>query len=228
MAALSSNKCWYSEVRLAPSELEIDHFRPKGRIATVRHDGYWWLAFNWRNFRLAYSLINKRRRDVREGGVQGKGSFFPLEDESKRAVEASSPLTQETPILLDPTIAADVMLLAYAVEDGKVVEASSTPTDIRFRRARASIGLFHLNEGTLIRDRAELCVAINNRYNRIEELITKRDTDGISPEEESDLTRNIQELSDMITASARFSAFCRACLLQKGDRGWNTVLLAAS
>lgn len=105
MAALSHDKCWYSEKRIAVSELEVDHFRPKSRVtgATPPHKGYWWLAFDWKNFRLAYSLINKRRTDSREGDVQGKGCYFPLVDETTRVPDNMPASTAgERPKLIDP------------------------------------------------------------------------------------------------------------------------------
>src|SRR5579862_423009 len=55
------NKCWYSEVSLAGQDPNVDHFRPKGQVREVDDNlqnskttstGYWWLAFEWRNFRL--------------------------------------------------------------------------------------------------------------------------------------------------------------------------------
>jgi len=232
MAALSHEKCWYSEKRIAVSELEVDHFRPKSRVSGVTplHRGYWWLAYNWRNFRLAYSLVNKRRTDSREGNVQGKGCYFPLVDEAARVpddIPAST--TAERPKLVDPCVASDVLLLDYAVEDGKVVERHKVEQDaIRFERANVSIDLFHLNEGTLIRDRHDLYVAINHAVKRIEELELERESIGSLTDQQSvEFDLLINQVADRINASAPFSAFSRACLRQNGDLGWNTELLAA-
>jgi hypothetical protein len=208
MAALSHQKCWYSEKRIAVSELEVDHFRPKSRVSGVTppHRGYWWLAYDWKNFRLAYSLINKRRTDSREGNVQGKGCYFPLLDEAARVPDnPPASTTTERPKLLDPCVASDVLLLDYAVED-----------------------LFHLNEGTLIRDRHDLYVAIDHSVKRIEELEIQREATGTLTEKQStEYDSLINQVADRINASAPFSAFSRACLRQNGDLGWNTELLAA-
>lgn len=232
MAALSHQKCWYSEKRIAVSELEVDHFRPKSRVSgiTPPHRGYWWLAFDWKNFRLAYSLINKRRTDSREGNVQGKGCYFPLIDEAARIPDdPPAAIATERPKLVDPCVASDVLLLDYAVEDGKVVERYKLEKDaIRFERANVSIDLFHLNEGTLIRDRHDLYVAIDHSVKRIEELETEREATGSLSEKQSlEYDSLINQLADRINASAPFSAFSRACLRQNGDLGWNTELLAA-
>lgn len=232
MAALSHQKCWYSEKRIAVSELEVDHFRPKSRVSgvTLPHRGYWWLAYDWKNFRLAYSLINKRRTDSREGTVQGKGCYFPLVDETARVPDNPPASTAaERPKLVDPCVASDVLLLDYAVEDGKVVERHKLEQDaIRFERANVSIDLFHLNEGTLIRDRHDLYVAIDHSVKRIEELEIERATTGSLTHKQSiEFDSLINQVADRINASAPFSAFSRACLRQNGDLGWNTELLAA-
>jgi uncharacterized protein (TIGR02646 family) len=233
LSRLSQDKCWYSEIRLAPSELEIDHFRPKSRVAKTDppHSGYWWLAFSWKNFRLAYSLINKRRRDAREDIVQGKGCYFPLLAENDRVPDdAPNDTVAERPALIDPCVQADVRLLDYAVEDGKVVERYKADQDeTRHLRAKTSIDLYHLNEGTLIRDRQELQVAIVHTMREIEALSRQRDTTGnLSNDDENRYDNLINQLGGWINSASRFSAFARACLTQAGDLGWNTELLVTT
>lgn len=230
MSKLSHDKCWYSEVRLAPSELEIDHFRPKNRVtgSTLRHRGYWWLAFDWNNFRLAYSLVNKRRRDSREEDIQGKGCYFPLVDESARIPDTEPASTStERPQLIDPCVASDIRLLDYAVEDGKVIERyKKTQNAVLYCRAQRSIDLFHLNEGTLIRDRCDLHAAIKHFSDRIEELEVEREAVGsLTDNQNKEYDKLINLIGDRVNAAAPFSSFARACLKQGGDRGWNTELL---
>ena len=73
-------KCWYSEVRLESHSGEVEHFRPKGKVAASvpKHNGYWWRAFDWRNYRLAHAIANKRKTDINTGKLVGKGTYFPL------------------------------------------------------------------------------------------------------------------------------------------------------
>jgi len=233
MARLSYDKCWYSEKRLAPSEMEVDHFRPKNKVtgAKVRHRGYWWLAFSWDNFRLAYSLINKRRRDAREGNVQGKGCYFPLINEDERVPDAVICATsRERPTLIDPCKKSDVSLLNYDVENGKVVEAVQLGENPeKFMRANTSIDLYHLNEGTLIRDRMELYVAITHFVDEVERLTKKMETVGtLCEDDERAYDAAIDQLGNFINSASPFSAFARACLRQRGDLGWNTELLVSA
>jgi hypothetical protein len=230
LCRLSFDKCWYSEKRIAPSELEIDHFRPKSRVTAtqVPHRGYWWLAFQWQNFRLAYSLINKRRRDEREGDVQGKGCYFPLMDEAARVPDTAAAATSgEAPVLIDPCRAADVKLLDYAVEAGKIVPKYGEASNHRhYFRAKESITLFHLNEGTLIRDRKDIQVALKHLSDKVEKLISLETVQGaLSKDDQDELDSCYQLITQKISSNAPFSAFARACIAQLGSRGWNLELL---
>jgi NAD dependent epimerase/dehydratase family enzyme len=93
-------------------------------------------------------------------------------------------------------------------------------------RASVSIELFHLNEGTLIRDRRDLHVAIRHSANRIEELEAEREATGaLTRKQQEEYDRLINLIGERINASAPFSSFARASLKQSGDRGWNTELL---
>ncbi|MTJ51968.1 hypothetical protein FJR38_04410 [Anabaena sp. UHCC 0253] len=58
-------KCWYSEAKESVSSYHVDHFRPKGRAKELdgsSRDGYWWLAFEWHNYRISGELLNVKKR----------------------------------------------------------------------------------------------------------------------------------------------------------------------
>ncbi len=227
LARLSHDKCWFSEVRSA--ELEIDHFRPKGRVSDTQipHTGYWWLSFEWTNFRLATALVNKRRHDYREKNVCGKGCYFPLLDESTRVPDTEPhPINREKPKLLDPCIGADVQLLSYSVESGKIVERyRKDEHSTKHERARISIELYHLNDGTLIRDRRNLQVAIAFLGERVEQLSNLQRMGTISESQEAEYDSLLSQIASKISTSAPFCTFSRACLQQLGSLGWNDELL---
>lgn len=66
-----NNKCWYTESQDSVSSLHVDHFRPKIRVLDLYGnacEGYWWLAFNWNNYRISDQLFNVKN-----------GSCFPLQ-----------------------------------------------------------------------------------------------------------------------------------------------------
>src|SRR3954447_3584099 len=78
-ARLTAGRCWYCDMRQVRSDMPVDHFRPKGRVAEEKsHPGYWWLAFDWKNFRYSCTFCNSRRVDVDSGSEGGKQDHFPL------------------------------------------------------------------------------------------------------------------------------------------------------
>src|SRR4029453_4038639 len=70
LLAMSYDKCWFSEARSCFDYLHVEHFRPKksakNKEGSMR-DGYWWLAFDFRNYRLCGGV-----------GNTSKGVWFPL------------------------------------------------------------------------------------------------------------------------------------------------------
>ncbi|KAA6321759.1 hypothetical protein EZS27_028628 [termite gut metagenome] len=161
LSSLSEHKCWYSEAPENSSEWEIDHFRPKAQSKQenkiiIRDDGYWWLSYYWKNFRLAGSLVNKLRKDRFESNnndVLGKGNFFPLENNSPIAQIDDMYCTCERPMLLDPTSVRDCSLLTYD-ESGDVFPRYSSADDLlKHERAKISIECYGLNHTPLKRGR---------------------------------------------------------------------------
>ena len=64
-------KCWYSEAADSVSPIHVDHYRPKSSVeddaSKEKSEGYWWLAFDWTNYRISGHVINSK-----------KGNYFPL------------------------------------------------------------------------------------------------------------------------------------------------------
>jgi 5-methylcytosine-specific restriction endonuclease McrA len=119
LSDLSLGKCWYCEIVESRSDLNVDHFRPKSRVAeNIDHDGYWWLAVDPDNFRLSCQFCNQRRLAVDGGEGGGKWDHFPLLDETCRAMSPADDIRNEHVVLIDPTQAIDVSLLSFDY-DGK-------------------------------------------------------------------------------------------------------------
>lgn len=158
LAIASHNKCWYCESRQTRSDLEVDHFRPKGRVAEdPAHGGYWWLALEPANYRLSCQYCNQYRRGVSisEGG--GKGDRFPLQDNGLRATSASDSLSNESAALLDPTTAYDVDLLTFGLDGRPSSNALLCPPQSWFeKRAMSSIATYHLDHPGIVDQRKQL------------------------------------------------------------------------
>ncbi len=114
LAKLQNGKCWYSESQNPGSDKNIDHFRPKNRVAEdLNHEGYWWLAFDWKNYRYSCQWCNQRRDDVANKTDGGKWDHFPLGTDSFRAQQESDNFMFEDAELLDPIDPDDWKLLTF-------------------------------------------------------------------------------------------------------------------
>ena len=127
-------KCWYIECRNPGTDDDIDHYRPKGRVAEdANHTGYWWEALNWRNFRLSCHRANRLRGNPESGATHGKGDHFPLLREEDRCRRPADDICRERPTLLDPTEPGDPPLLTYSI-DGSVALAPDYAENAEARR----------------------------------------------------------------------------------------------
>lgn len=212
---LSETKCWYSEAPPGAGDYEIDHFRPKNRSkqydgTILRKNGYWWLAYNWRNYRLAGGLINKRRKD-RMGAneeVKGKGDYFPLDiDNGSIIANIGDNLNHELPVLLDPTNLYDVSLITFDKNGQPILPAGISNVD-RFR-AEKSIFFYHLDLEQLNYYRSQV-------WNKCEELL-KRIHEAVVAAANEHAKRAILEtacadLIELTRKKAPFSMTAWACI----------------
>jgi len=106
---LFHDKCAYCEYPTERCDWNVEHYRPKGRVAERRdHPGYYWLAYKWENLYPVCAHCNQRRKDkprwkdpvVGAGG--GKLDQFPLVDEAMRAMRPSQRIRREQTLLIDP------------------------------------------------------------------------------------------------------------------------------
>jgi uncharacterized protein (TIGR02646 family) len=89
-------KCAYCEKDLREEAAHVDHFRPAGAIMegiTKIHPGYYWLAYTWENLYLSCLACNS----------SFKRDFFPLIDPAKRARSHHDEISNEEPLLIDPS-----------------------------------------------------------------------------------------------------------------------------
>lgn len=114
MADLSEGKCWYVECRNDGTDDDVDHFRPKLSVdEDPSHPGYYWLALQWRNFRLSCHRANRPRIHPETDVTGGKADHFPLLNPLSRARAPTDRWQDEVPALLDPTNPRDPILLAF-------------------------------------------------------------------------------------------------------------------
>ncbi len=149
LAQLRKSKCWYSESQNPTSDKNVDHFRPKSRVAEdPAHEGYWWKAFDYRNYRYSSQWCNQRRVDEDNSTRGGKWDHFPLQSGSFRARQETDDIDLEDVMLLDPIDPDDWKLLTFR-PDGHPTPAKENGT-LEYERAATSIEVYHLGYKELI------------------------------------------------------------------------------
>jgi hypothetical protein len=134
-----NNKCWYSEAYDSVSSIHVDHYRPKGRLKEILGgetcEGYWWLAFDWNNYRICGQLLNVK-----------KGDLFPVIEGPRGTADGNISLALESPCLIDPVDQDDVGLISYEKdEDGCVAVCATGAGDVDKKRVEQTIDILGLN-----------------------------------------------------------------------------------
>lgn len=155
-----TRKCWYCEAEEIRSDMPVDHFRPKGKVEECSaHEGYWWLAFDWENYRCACTYCNSKRNFEETTG--GKGCHFPIFDEASRATCPEQDFNDERPALLDPCDPDDERLLWFDT-DG-VPEAINGANHEEVTKVENSKKIFHLHQSKICRKRNRIRLEVQ-RY----------------------------------------------------------------
>lgn len=159
-------KCWYCEAEEIRSDMPVDHFRPKNKVEDDKqHDGYWWLAFDWQNYRCACTFCNSRRVfDDTEGG---KACRFPLENPDERAFTPAdqNKLNNERPYFLDPFNPDDEKLLWFDNDGLPLAKPSATVE--QQTKVQNSIEIFHLHESRIVRARNIVRLEVERQVRKI-------------------------------------------------------------
>lgn len=233
LADISKNKCWYSEKKLTQTEMEIEHFRPKSRVQGITHDGYWWLAFDFRNYRLSSPTCNKKMRNSfnEELDVAGKGFEFPILNEATRVSDPNIHLSdttfqlgEESPLLLDPIVNEDAMLLGFNYSDGKIVIADELySSDVCKKRCKISIDTYNLNSSSLRPERFKIVRDLEGMIAELKDLLMESMTD----ENKQKVRRKVGCIGQKLTDDSEFSSFARGYVIQRlSDFPYGAKILA--
>ena len=227
LAEVTSRKCWYCESREKRSDNAVDHFRPKNRVVERKeHPGYWWLAFDWENYRYSCTFCNSKRAQISSEG--GKHDHFPLLSEAHRAMDETADVDLEQPVLLDPTDEADPELLWF-IDDGTAVpKFEETESNVRYLRASESIRLYHLNHRDLVEARKELFGYIRTLVQRGTKFFGRDESDYRASLE--DLREIIGDLRQLLDDDEELSSAARAMVINLRDANhkWLDAVLWAA
>lgn len=212
----SHGKCWFSEARDTCSYWHVEHFRPKKAAKEPDRDGYWWLAFNYLNYRLCGGVVNTK-----------KGAYFPLKPGTSPASCPIDNCDDEACTLIDPIRKDDVDLITFS-NGGIAVPAESDGW--RCERADKSIKRYKLNDHPpLNRARKIVWNLCRTHVIELENLILLRkrseESGSHSPSRNERIENLKLELRNMTLPNAEFSAVARAFLLQD-RRKWVRRLIA--
>lgn len=210
LANASGHKCWYCEAGSARAPFDVDHFRPKLGITVdgsvlAGHTGYYWLAYEWWNFRLSCQRCNRPEKNDADV-LHGKANEFPIRDEVNRCLLPTGPLGTEFPRLLDPCVQSDCKLLAHGI-DGEVKPAAPTGT-WDYQRARYTIDRLGFNEWNVPETK-------KNSWRLLEDLIR------LAGNQPSVVTHLQEHLSN----DHEYSSFFRSAIGTHRDKAWVEILL---
>ncbi|NVI99783.1 hypothetical protein HV824_16875 [Myxococcus sp. AM009] len=216
LAQKSNNKCWYCETEQERSDDNVDHYRPKNSpVDCKEHPGYWWLAFTPSNYRYSCTYCNSRRTDEEHGTAGGKHNHFPLEREKDRAFRPQD-VGNERPLLLDPTVRADIGALWFE-QDGRPVPRYAADENASLNaRAKKSIELYHLDHQGIVSKRKLI-------FNRIDSLI-KLGNECLKKNDRSSCEWVEGELRKLADPNSEHSAAARAYIKGFRSNKWVDAL----
>ncbi|HVX00249.1 MAG TPA: hypothetical protein VHA52_07430 [Candidatus Babeliaceae bacterium] len=205
LKSISYGKCWYSEARELYFHYHVDHFRPKKKalgIDNKDYGGYWWLAFNWKNYRLMGSVGNSK-----------KGDYFPVK--RNKATPQNRSTVDEIYYFLDPCNKEDVKLINFE-ETGKAVPtAREKSAPWSFIRAKETIEWYDLNYNDLIEERKRIWKLTVQNILETQFLIDEYESDQQVRTEEKIFSK-FENFRKKIAPCTELSATYRSCLRASG------------
>ncbi len=214
---LSHQKCWFSEASDCFSHWDVEHYRPKKAAKDAdgtSHDGYWWLAFDWLNFRICGNVGNRK-----------KGTFFPLRPGCRR-VGPLGDLRYEDPQLLDPIDEDDPALLSFNVQ-GEAIPAAHIEDAWERERVGYSIERYKLDYPPLVDKRK---IVWSDCWSRIQEYL--KELAIYHADRENLIARDrykqaAMHVRESMREDKELSAVARACVLSTGDPRLAALLQSA-
>jgi|ERR1039458_1996629 hypothetical protein len=210
LSALSAGKCWFTEARDKASHMDVEHFRPKKvakNLDGTERDGYWWLAFDYTNYRLAGNVPNRM-----------KGGWFPLHRESRCSKPDARCEESETCYLLDPTKQTDVNLLAFD-EEGNAIPKPGTRDSWELERLEVSIRRLKLNDHDALPQARRRVWQEMSRA--IDSFLQAKSSyrPGINPAPKATMEQAATRIRQMTRPDAELSSVARWCVRFRNDPG---------
>ena len=217
---LSHGKCWYTEAKEIASAYHMDHFRPKNKVYRLVKDRpietmnssepYWWLAFDWENYRFAASIPNTKKR-----------AYFPLRLGSSVATSKEE-LDKECVGLLDPTKKNDVALIGFGI-DGKVCPACDDHNSWNAMRVKLSVRVYNLDYPPIVDERIKIQQRCKRKLWGLMNAV-KAYSLSQSKENKEIVEDYLVDLREMIAPSTQLSAVARTFIRYYVTKDADSVL----
>lgn len=210
LVAKYGSRCWFTEAEETVAQLDVEHFRPKAEAVdedgTV-HEGYWWLAFELSNLRLAGQIPNR----------QHKRCYFPLLPGCSRANSESRRWQEEMPVFLDPIKMTDVELVGYD-ETGGMCPSPNATTKEEKQRVEATNRLFGLSaHQPLVEARQRVWAESRALLEEVIQLKAEESQYGsATARTKGERERLMKELHAKTRPNQPFSSVAANCLLMSG------------
>jgi hypothetical protein len=208
LQVLSHGKCWFSEVRELYSHYDVEHFRPKVECRDIHgaiKDGYWWLAFEYTNYRLCGNVGNRKKR-----------GWFPLKPDSLCSTFERPCEESETYYLLDPTDPDDPALIAFD-EEGKAIPSPLCQSDWEKERAGFTIARLKLSEHERLTEaRKKIWQTVTMEIEQYQTAKAKLAL-GCNPGVKEKVKAHLKKIKDMVSPTAELSSVAKWCIHFRND-----------
>ncbi|MFH6908102.1 hypothetical protein ACHQDA_11420 [Vibrio fluvialis] len=228
------DKCWYSEAPRVMTDFDVDHFRPKGAVkktkkryakrrvgnTSEKHGGYWWLAYEAKNYRYSCVFANRPRE---EGG---KHDYFPLLNEAERVWNSCvlANHAAESPMLLDPCSPGDVTLVSYDKNPGRVASRyDKAANSDAYSRVRESVKRYNLNSKTITGARLDVINDVKDLLELLEYFSTIPRAERVR--RASMIRKAEKKLVKLCCRKSKFSASAIAFVRPQINEPWLSHLL---
>ena len=204
---LSHGKCWFSEAKDCFNHWHVEHFRPKKSARNAdgtTSDGYWWLAFDWTNYRICGGVGNTK-----------KGTFFPIRPQTNRVLPFGD-VRMEQPMLLDPNDEDDPSLLSFDVE-GTARAAPGVTDPWELERVAFSVERLKLDFGPLQDKRKVVWAECWTKIETYLDELAKYHADQHNHFARAGVKQAVRDIRKMIEPDKELSAVARACVLAFPD-----------
>ncbi|MFA5780371.1 MAG: hypothetical protein WC947_09580 [Elusimicrobiota bacterium] len=195
-------KCWYSESKNDYAYMHVDHFRPKKAAVGIDkkdYGGYWWLAFEWKNYRICGPIGNVNKRD--KFAVYKNKANCPKDN-----------IEDEIIYFLDPTEEQDVLKITFN-NNGEIMPIHKS--GFHFQQAVYTIDCLKLNDKPLKEARKEIWIKCDALI-RETQYLTEEDSQNPSSFKKGQIKEKIKQLQRLVISTAEFSATAKACLRSTG------------